>query len=106
MIVIDPSMCIVTLTWSQKPGQGLVDRVVDDFVDEMVQPRRARGPDVHRGTLPDRLEALENFYLVGAVILVDLIQRALLEFYALIGICHLLFRSLASFAVLATVLPT
>ena len=54
--------------------QRLVDGVVDDFVDEMVQPRRPGRADVHRGTLTDRLEALEDFYFVGAVILVDLIR--------------------------------
>ena len=50
------------------PGQGLVDRVVDDLVDEMVQTGRAGRPDVHRRALADRLEALENLDLRGAVV--------------------------------------
>ena len=49
-------------------GERLVDRVVDDLVDEVVQPRRAGGADVHGGTLADRLEAFENLDLVGAVV--------------------------------------
>ena len=73
----DPSMWMVTLIWSQKPGERLVDRVVDDFVDEMVQSRRPGRADVHGGPLADRLEAFEDFYFVGAVILVDLIQPRL-----------------------------
>ena len=49
-------------------GQRLVDRVVDDLVDEMVQPRRAGRADVHGRTLADRLEALEDLDLVRAVV--------------------------------------
>src|SRR5439155_16356813 len=49
-------------------GERFVDRVVDDFVDEMMQPGRPRRSDVHRGTLANRLEALENLDLVGVVV--------------------------------------
>ena len=49
-------------------GQRLVYRVVDDLVDEMMQPGCARRPDVHGGPLADRLEALEDLDLVGAVV--------------------------------------
>ena len=49
-------------------GKRFVDRVVDDFVDQMVQPGRAGGPDVHRGTLPDGLEPFQDFDLVRAVV--------------------------------------
>ena len=48
--------------------QRLVDGVVDDFVDEVVQPRLAGRPDVHRGPLPHGLEAFEDLDLVGAVV--------------------------------------
>ena len=75
--------------------EGLVDRVVDDLVDEMVQARRPGRSDVHRRTLADRLEAFEDFDFVGAVILVDLIGRRLFELDALIGICHVIFVLLA-----------
>ncbi len=41
-------------------GQSLVDRVVDDFVDEMVQTLGTGGPDVHRRPLADGFEAFED----------------------------------------------
>jgi hypothetical protein len=50
-------------------GQGFVDRVVDDLVDEMMEPRRAGRADVHRRPLADGLEALQNLDLVGAVVI-------------------------------------
>ena len=49
-------------------GQRLVDRVVDDLVDEVVQPGRAGRPDVHGRALAHGLEALEDLDLVGAVV--------------------------------------
>jgi hypothetical protein len=49
-------------------GERFVDRVVDDFVDEMVQTRRAGGSDVHGGPLAHRLEPLEDLDFVGAVV--------------------------------------
>jgi hypothetical protein len=42
------------------PGQGLVDRVVDDLPDEVVQAALAGGPDVHAGPLADGLQPLEH----------------------------------------------
>ena len=71
--------------------ERFVDRVVDDFVDKVMQSRRPGRSDVHRGPLTDRFEAFENLYFVRAVVLVDLIRRGLLELYALVGICHSLF---------------
>ena len=49
-------------------GERLVDRVVHDFVDEVVEPGRTGRADVHRRTLADRLEALEDLDFVGAVV--------------------------------------
>src|SRR6185312_9468886 len=43
-------------------------RIVDDLVDEVMQPGRPGGTDVHRGPLADRLKPFEDFDLVGAVI--------------------------------------
>ena len=43
-----------------EPGQRLVDRVVDDLVDEMMQTGRAGRPDVHGRPLADGLEALRG----------------------------------------------
>ena len=51
-----------------EPGERLVDRVVDDFVDEVVQPGRPGRPDVHRRPLADGLEAFEDLDFVGAVV--------------------------------------
>jgi hypothetical protein len=48
-------------------GEGLVDGVVDDFVDQVVQPGRTGRADVHRRALADSLEPFENLDLVGAV---------------------------------------
>src|SRR5207248_3631805 len=41
-------------------GHGLVDGVVDDIVHEVVETVETGGPDVHPGSLPDGLQALEN----------------------------------------------
>src|SRR5205823_1841969 len=41
-------------------GQGLIDRVVDDLVDQVVQTARAGGTDVHAGAFADRFDPLEN----------------------------------------------
>src|SRR5688572_32767566 len=45
------------------PGQRLVDRVVDDLIDQVVQPGRTGRADVHRRALPHRLEAFEDLDL-------------------------------------------
>ena len=68
MTVTEPSMWIVTVDVLAEAGQRFVDRVVDDFVDEMVQAGRTGRPDVHRRALPNRLESLEDLDLVGAVV--------------------------------------
>ena len=49
-------------------GQRLVDRVVDDFVDEMMQPCHTGRPDVHGRPLADGFQPLEDLDLVGAVV--------------------------------------
>ena len=41
-------------------GQRFVDRVVDDFVDEVMQAGRSGRPDVHGRALADGLEAFED----------------------------------------------
>ena len=50
-------------------GQRLVDRVVDDFVDEVMQPGRTGRSDVHRRALADGFQAFEDFDLVCAIVL-------------------------------------
>ena len=49
-------------------GQRLVDRVVDDLVDEVVQPRLAGRADVHGRPHADGLEALQDANRVGPVL--------------------------------------
>jgi hypothetical protein len=49
-------------------GQRLVNRVVDDFVDQVMQARRAGRADVHRRPFSDGLEAFENFDFIGAIV--------------------------------------
>ena len=41
-------------------GHRLVDRVVDDFLDQVVQAALAGGADVHAGALADGLQALQH----------------------------------------------
>src|SRR5438067_692729 len=48
-------------------GEGLVDRVVDHLVDQVVEAARARRADVHARTPPDMLPALEDLDLLGGV---------------------------------------
>jgi hypothetical protein len=48
-------------------GQGLVDRVVDDLVHQVMEPAGPGGTDVHARSLANRFEALENLDRVGAV---------------------------------------
>src|SRR5262249_54383683 len=48
-------------------GERLVDRVVDHFVDEVVQPLRADPADVHVRPLADRFEALQDLDAFGRI---------------------------------------
>jgi hypothetical protein len=49
-------------------GERFVDRVVDDLVDEMMQPGRPCRADIHRRALANRLKAFEDLDAVCAVI--------------------------------------
>src|SRR5436190_24078431 len=48
-------------------GEGLVDRVVDDLVDQVMQAPRARRTDVHAGAPAHRLATLEDRDVLGVV---------------------------------------
>ena len=48
--------------------QRLVDRVVDDFIDQVVKTRHAGRADVHAGALADSLQTFENLNLAGVVL--------------------------------------
>ena len=41
-------------------SERLVDRVVDDLEHEVMESSRPRRADVHAGSQPNRLEALQN----------------------------------------------
>lgn len=49
------------------PRQGLVDGIVQHFVDEVVEAVGSGGSDVHSGAFADRFEAREDGDLVGRV---------------------------------------
>ena len=49
------------------PSQCLVDRIVDHFVDKVMQTGRPRRADVHRRPLPDGFKALEHLNVVRVV---------------------------------------
>ena len=51
------------------PGKNLVDRVIDDFVDHVVQAGAVVGiADVHSWAFADRVQALEHLDAIGAVV--------------------------------------
>ena len=62
-----PSAWMVDVDGVAVAGQGLVDRVVHDLVDQVVQAALAGGADVHARALADRLEALEDLDRAGVV---------------------------------------
>ena len=53
---------------AREAGQRFVDGVVDDLVDEMMQPGRPGRADVHRRPLAHRLEAFEDLDAFCAVL--------------------------------------
>src|SRR5262249_10792729 len=48
-------------------GEGLIDAVVDQLVDEVVQPADARVADVHARAVADVLRVLVNIDVLGIV---------------------------------------
>lgn len=62
VVVVDRDRDIVAV-----PRERLIDGVVDDLVDEMVEPPTVRGPDIHRRTFTDGLQAFEDLDLAGSV---------------------------------------
>jgi hypothetical protein len=61
-------------------GERFVDRVIDNLVNEMMQPGRPRGADVHRRALANRLEALEDLDAISAVVAIAAVGRILFYF--------------------------
>ena len=51
------------------PGEGLIDRVIDNFLHHMVQSRTVvRIADVHAGALANRLQALQYLNRASVVL--------------------------------------
>ena len=48
-------------------GEGLVDRVVDDLVHQVMETRGTGRTDVHAGPFAHRLQALQNRDVLGRV---------------------------------------
>src|SRR6267378_2347369 len=55
------------LDFLAEPRHRLIDRVVDDFVDEVVEPAAIDRTDVHGGPLSDRLEPFQDLDLLSVV---------------------------------------
>ena len=66
--VTEPSLLIVTEISRGVAGHRLVDRVVDHFVDEVVQAAGGRVGDVHARPLADVLQVAQVFEVLGAVV--------------------------------------
>ena len=66
-LVMVPSLWMVTRTSVAVTGHGLVDGVVDDFVDEVVEAALVGAADVHAGATADGLEAFEDLDIGGGV---------------------------------------
>ncbi len=49
-------------------GQGLVDGVIYDLVNEMVEPLGSGASDVHGGPFSDGLQSLQNFDALGRIL--------------------------------------
>src|SRR5262249_39707506 len=49
-------------------GESFVDRIVDDFIDEVMKAEFAGRANVHGGTFAHRLHATENLDRIGGVV--------------------------------------
>ena len=67
MTVTDHPIWMTDVNFRAIPGQRFVDRIVDDFVDQVVKSIDARRADVHRRALSNGLKPFQNLDLVRAV---------------------------------------
>ena len=49
------------------PGECFVDRVVDDLIDQVVEPSRPRRTDIHTGSFANSLQSFEDLNIACAV---------------------------------------
>ena len=49
-------------------GQGFIDRVIDDFVDQVMQAFDPDVPDIHRRPFADGFQSLEDLDIFGRVL--------------------------------------
>ena len=66
-------------------GEGFVHRIVDDFVDEMMQSHLTGRADVHGGTFTDGFHTTQNFDGIGGVISVAVLGRNFFVFRFRVG---------------------
>ena len=59
------------LDFGAVPRESFVYRVIDDFINEMMQTGRASRTDIHTGALADRLKPLKNLYIARVVFVID-----------------------------------
>jgi len=72
-VVVDPDHVALLdghLHFGAVPGEGLVDRVVDDLVHQVVESVGTGGPDIHAGPQPDCLQSLQDLDLIGGVVFI------------------------------------
>ena len=50
-------------------GQGLVDRIVDDLIDQMMKASDTGCADIHTGTFANGFQTFQNLNLIGAIFL-------------------------------------
>ena len=54
-------------------GKRLVDRIVNDLIDQMMQPAGTGRADIHTRSFSDGLQPLKDLDLIGAVIVLLII---------------------------------
>lgn len=54
------------------PSKSLVDRVVDDLINEVVQSARSGGPDIHSGSLAYSFQTFKHLDVVGTIFVLKL----------------------------------
>ena len=52
-------------------GQGLIDRVIDDFINQMMEPTGTDTADIHAWPFANGFEALQDLDLLCPIFTVD-----------------------------------